>query len=79
MPDLAIAAVGVTVFALTTWASLAFGYQVFQHLYEADEADETAPAQPAPDERVIPLLTVDTTEAGAAPPSEIVLPASPAA
>ena len=37
MPDFALAASGAVVFALTTWASLAFGYQLFQNMWEDDQ------------------------------------------
>jgi hypothetical protein len=56
MPEFALAAAGAVVFALTTWASLAFGYQVFQNLWETDQADGAAPARPSIDEVVFPAL-----------------------
>lgn len=37
----AIFAVGVGLFALTTWASLVIGYLRFQHIEEPESADET--------------------------------------
>lgn len=50
MPDVALAGLGTIVFALTTWASLAFGYQVFQDRWDADQATSHDPAShdPAP-------------------------------
>ena len=51
MPDVALAAAGAVVFAITTWASLAFGYQVFANLSEDDRAPDAALDSPlvAPD------------------------------
>lgn len=43
MSNLVLAAAGAVVFALTTWASLAFGYQIFQNAWEEDQASEVPP------------------------------------
>jgi hypothetical protein len=56
MPEFALAGAGAIVFALTTWASLAFGYQVFQTMWESDQADEPAPVRPEDEEVAIPVL-----------------------
>ena len=61
MPDLALAAAGVIVFALTTWASLAFGYQAFQNMYETEQAEGVTPAGLPTDDRAIPVLAADDT------------------
>lgn len=56
MPDVALAAAGAVIFAVTTWASLAFGYQVFANLSEDDQAPEASPESSlaAPDGRHMP-------------------------
>ena len=56
MPDVALAAAGAVIFAVTTWASLAFGYQVFANLSEDDRVPDASPESPlaAPDERHMP-------------------------
>jgi hypothetical protein len=49
--DVALAAAGAVIFAVTTWASLAFGYQVFANLSEDQQAPDASPESPlvAPD------------------------------
>ena len=56
MSDVALAAVGAVIFAVTTWASLAFGYQVFANLSEDDQAPDATLESPlvAPDGHDIP-------------------------
>jgi len=56
MSDVALAAAGAVIFAVTTWASLAFGYQVFANLSEDDHAPDASPETPlgAPDGHDIP-------------------------
>ena len=46
-----LAAAGTVIFALTTWASLAFGYQIFQNAWEDDQVPDvlTAPLTVAED------------------------------
>lgn len=60
MPELALAVAGVIVFAITTWASLVFGYQVFQDRWETDQADDADAARLPTDDRTLPLLAVVT-------------------
>lgn len=79
MSDIAIGAAGVVVFALATWASLAFGYQVFQHMWETDQEDDVIPVVVPATDRVAPALTVDTARDHGVVPSEFVTPALPPA
>ena len=79
MPEFALAAAGAIVFALTTWASLTFGYQVFQNMWETDQDEGFAPAQLPTDDRAIPLLVVDAPDADATRQSELAHPPAPAA
>ena len=37
MSDVVLAVAGAVVFAITTWASLAFGYQVFANMSDGDQ------------------------------------------
>ena len=46
MSNVALAVAGAIVFALTTWASLAFGYQIFANLSADDQATDGAPGPP---------------------------------
>ncbi len=78
MPEFALAAAGVIVFALATWASLAFGYQVFQNMWDTDQVDDPAPALLPTEDREIPLLAVDSTKHEARV-NELVRPAAPTA
>ena len=79
MPEFALAAAGVVVFALTTWASLTFGYQVFQTMWETDQAEGSDPVQLPSDDVTIPLLAIDTADGDSTPTRELVHPAAPAA
>ena len=79
MSDIAIGAAGVVVFALTTWASLAFGYQVFQHMWETDQEDDVVPVVVPATDRATRLLTTDTADEHVAVPRELVTPAIPPA
>lgn len=79
MTDVALAIAGVTVFALTTWESLVFGYEVFQHIWETDQADGAASARPPSDDPAISLPVADATDGDASRPSELVHPAAPTA
>lgn len=53
MSDLVLAGAGVIVFALTTWASLVFGYQVFQTSWEMDQ-DQADPLGAADEVPAVP-------------------------
>lgn len=79
MPDFVLAAAGAIVFALTAWASLAFGYQVFQNMWETDQADGAAPAPVPTDDLPIPRLAVVANDGEVAQPSESVPAAAPTA
>ena len=79
MSDIAIGAAGVVVFALTTWASLAFGYQVFQHMWETDQENDVVPVVLPATDRATRMSTVDTADDHIAVPSELVTPALPPA
>ena len=79
MSDIAIGAAGVVVFALATWASLAFGYQVFQHMWETDQEDDVVPAMYPATDRATPVLTSDNAGDHGVVPSEFVTPALPPA
>ena len=46
MSDVALGVAGAVVFALTTWASLAFGYQVFANLSDEDQVADGSPESP---------------------------------
>ncbi len=76
MPDFVLAAAGALVFALTTWASLAFGYQVFQNLWEEDQSDDAVPTG-LPDDRSTPLLKADHAVVEVAHPNDPVFSATP--
>ena len=43
MSTYGLAAAGAVIFAVTTWASLAFGYQIFQDAWENDQAPDVLP------------------------------------
>ncbi len=43
MSTFGLAAAGTVIFALTTWASLAFGYQIFQNAWENDQVPDVLP------------------------------------
>jgi len=45
VPDFVLASAGAVIFAVATWASLAFGYQVFANLSD-DEAPDASPDSP---------------------------------
>lgn len=79
MPEYALAAAGVFVFALTTWASLVFGYEVFQHIWEADPANDPDPAPSSTDDgpAPVPVATVDPTSGDVLVPGGPVHPAAP--
>ena len=47
MSTFGLAAAGVVIFALTTWASLAFGYQIFQNAWEHDQVPDVL-SEPLP-------------------------------
>lgn len=56
MSNTILFAIGGSLFALTTWASLVIGYLRFQHMEEPDSAEET-------------VETLDVIETAAARPS----------
>lgn len=65
MADFALAGAGAFVFALTTWASLTFGYQVFQDMWETDQAADAAPdVQLTTDDHAVPVLAGRATDGG---------------
>lgn len=78
MPEFALAAAGAIIFTLTTWASLTFGYQAFQDMWESDLAEGAVPVHAPTEDVPPPLLYVDSTD-GDARPSELVYPDAPAA
>jgi hypothetical protein len=79
MSDLVLAAAGAIIFLLTAWASLVFGYQVFQNMWDADQVDGAAHSHPPVEDRAVPLLAVDATDGEGARSNGFVQPAAPAA
>jgi hypothetical protein len=79
VPEFALAAAGAVVFALTTWASLAFGYQVFQNTFETDQALGAVPAPSPIDDLRVPARAGDVIDGEPAHPNELLHPAAPTA
>lgn len=73
MPDYALAIAGVFVFAVTTWASLVIGYEVFQHLWEVDSPDVADAAGSPTEGRALAISSLDVQAAQAARASADVL------